>query len=345
MKTFNIFFIALCFIFSNFGYSRSQTMPEQAITQLTQSIYHQFHQYYYQPNQLQKIRSILTDFELSMKKGDIKETDYIRAFNTLWSNQDISHIQLQKTHRTSEQIYHYVEHLNVGKNGSTLSYSGDTAILTISTMMGRDNESQIQQFMNEVIENDTSDLVIDLRGNKGGAFVVKTLLPYFFEHTTLVGAFVSKQWFIEQKKLPTIEDIAIAPTYLGNSLMAFWEHIQHVAVSRVSISPAPKLYRNNVYVLINEQTESAAEMTAAALAQLENVTLVGQSSAGKMLSQKMYDVAPGLQLSLPIATYIDHSMQPIEGKGVPPNTEVNSDQALRWTLNHVQYNRAISYVH
>lgn len=55
-------------------------------------------------------------------------------------------------------------------------------------------------------------------------------------------------------------------------------------------------------------------------------------AAGRMSSQKMYDVPGGLQLSLPIADYQSHHGGRIEGKGVRPDVEAEASQALSRAL-------------
>ncbi len=82
------------------------------------------------------------------------------------------------------------------------------------------------------------------------------------------------------------------------------------------------------YVLISKKTASAAEFTVDALAQVESVIIIGETTAGEMLSQKMYDLPHGFQLSLPIAEYYSHRIGKIEGKGVDPEIEIDQNVAI-----------------
>ena len=85
-------------------------------------------------------------------------------------------------------------------------------------------------------------------------------------------------------------------------------------------------------MLISKKTASAAEFTVDALAQEESVTIIGETTAGEMLSQKMYDLPHGFQLSLPIAEYYSHRMGKIEGKGVEPDIEIDQNVAMDLAL-------------
>jgi C-terminal processing protease CtpA/Prc len=83
-----------------------------------------------------------------------------------------------------------------------------------------------------------------------------------------------------------------------------------------------------VYALTSQQTASAAELAADALITSERAILIGEKTAGEMLSQKMYDLSQGFQLYLPIADYVSIRIGRVEGLGVTPNILVESEKAL-----------------
>jgi carboxyl-terminal processing protease len=69
-------------------------------------------------------------------------------------------------------------------------------------------------------------------------------------------------------------------------------------------------------------------MTADALQASGRAILIGEKTAGRMLSQKMFDIPGGLQLSLPIADYHAFHSGRIEGRGVTPDREAAAEDAL-----------------
>jgi hypothetical protein len=95
-------------------------------------------------------------------------------------------------------------------------------------------------------------------------------------------------------------------------------------------------FNGSVYVLISHKTASAAEFTVDAIAREESVTIIGETTAGEMLSQKMYDLPHGFQLSLPIAEYYSHRIGKIEGQGVEPDIEINQSLALDIALSLIE---------
>ena len=85
-------------------------------------------------------------------------------------------------------------------------------------------------------------------------------------------------------------------------------------------------------MLTSRRTASAAELAADALKANGRATIVGEATAGRMLSQRMYDVPGGLQLSLPIADYHSRNGGRVEGKGVQPDVPTKADDALARAL-------------
>jgi carboxyl-terminal processing protease len=83
-----------------------------------------------------------------------------------------------------------------------------------------------------------------------------------------------------------------------------------------------------VFVLLDERSASATELAADALRSSGVATLVGERSAGEMLSQSMFDVKDNFMISLPVADYYSIEHGRIEGAGVPVDFEAESDQAL-----------------
>ena len=87
-----------------------------------------------------------------------------------------------------------------------------------------------------------------------------------------------------------------------------------------------------VYVLIDDQTFSAAEMAADALDASGRVTIIGEATQGRMLSQTIFDIPGGFHLALPIADYYSIRNGRIEGVGVAPDVSIDADSALDYAL-------------
>lgn len=83
-----------------------------------------------------------------------------------------------------------------------------------------------------------------------------------------------------------------------------------------------------VVVLINENSASAAELTAGALRDRDNALLVGCKSFGKGAVQRILPLPDGGALKITTAHYRTPSGQAIEGRGLMP--DVSAVTAPRW---------------
>ncbi len=100
----------------------------------------------------------------------------------------------------------------------------------------------------------TNGLIIDIRDNGGGTVEnIGLLVRYFIRQTTTIGYTYSKQ--------------SAAPDDFS-------------AYAPVTVSPAAMYYPNKVILLVNRRTFSAANMFTSAMADLEQVTLIGDMTGG-----------------------------------------------------------------
>ncbi len=67
--------------------------------------------------------------------------------------------------------------------------------------------------------------------------------------------------------------------------------------------------------------------------------VIGERTAGQMLSQRMIDVFQGAQLYVPIADYHSARMGRIEGVGVAPTIHVRAEAALDSALTRLHGKR------
>ncbi len=97
---------------------------------------------------------------------------------------------------------------------------------------------------------------------------------------------------------------------------------------RVQFQPSQPNFDGQVFVLLDDAAESATEMAADALSASGVVTVVGQPSGGKMLSQSMFDLNQGFVVAVPVADYYSLANGRIEGNGVAVDVPVEPEFAL-----------------
>ncbi|MDJ0699329.1 MAG: S41 family peptidase [Woeseiaceae bacterium] len=267
--------------------------------------------------------------------GDSAASDdeFLEGFRSIWQSGPFSHVRLEKSGQSAEDMANYLDAMRVGEGAVTLGWQDDVAVLTVNTMMGLDTVEAIEAAYAEIANRDTAGLIIDLRANGGGAFAVRPLVSHLLSEPFDAGAFVSRLWSDGKPLAPTSDDIAAAPTWDGWSIKAFWSRVQQQPATRIRFSPVEPVYSGPVFVLASSATASAAEMAADALQGAGRARVVGETTAGEMLSQKLFDVPGGFLLSLPIADYYSARSGRIEGRGVTPDIETAAEDAMAIALD------------
>lgn len=265
--------------------------------------------------------------------GSETPEDFARRFNAVWREHGpFSHVRIDVARSSAADTAAYLDTMQVGGGGAKLDWRDDVAILTVNTMMGADTIEQIEAAYDEIAARSARALVVDLRANDGGAFAGMPLVGHVIDKPLDAGAFVSQRWARENNRAPVAADLQGVAPWTGASLSAFWRDAQEDRLLRIRFQPMTPHFAGPVFVLVSAKTASAAEMTADALRASGRATIIGEKTPGKMLSQKMYDLPQGLQLSLPIADYYSMTMGRIEGAGISPDVTVPSEDALETAM-------------
>jgi|GEM_PF-1023347 len=256
------------------------------------------------------------------------DLDLLLGADFSWTGEPFSHFQLRRFLAPSEEIIAHFDQMRVGYEAARVEFDGALAILRVDTMMGNDTVEQIEAAYAAIDSAASKALIIDLRGNGGGAFAVKPLVGHVIDEPLYPGYFVAQKWNAVHDRQPTAQELeAIAP-WSGWSISAFWRSIQDEGIMRLRFMPAEPNFDGPVYVLIDGASASATELAVDALRSSGAVTLVGEKTPGQMLSQSFFDVAEGFVVTLPVADYFSVQHGRIEGVGVGVDVRVKSEEAL-----------------
>jgi carboxyl-terminal processing protease len=178
---------------------------------------------------------------------------------------------------------------------------------------------------------DCSRLIIDLRGNTGGGIGGLRLMSYLTPHKLPVGYSLTKrraQQGYDKEKLPRFGRIPPQKTAL--LLLALRYAFVDKSIVVVTEGLEPQKFHGRVVILVNQHTTSAGEMIAAFAQENSLATIVGTTTAGRLLSGSVFKVGHGYILGLPVAAYLTWEGSLLEGKGVSPHKEVELPcEALR----------------
>lgn len=92
-------------------------------------------------------------------------------------------------------------------------------------------------------------------------------------------------------------------------------------------------FKGNVYILTSKFTGSTCEPIVYGLKQSGRAIIVGENTAGKMLSSEPFDVKNDFQIYVPIADFYTNDGVRLDQKGVAPNYKVKYKEALNYTLD------------
>lgn len=86
-------------------------------------------------------------------------------------------------------------------------------------------------------------------------------------------------------------------------------------------------------VLINKGSASASEIFAGALQDTKTATIVGTTSFGKGIVQRMSDVGDGTGFKITVSEYFTPNGRNIHGKGIEPDVTIELPADIKYTAN------------
>ena len=313
--------------------SANTSDQELDFNQIVEAIDATIHEQHFNPSQLQQ-----QDYQATLKSlhdlaASVKtREEFLNGFRKIWKNGPFSHTVLAPAGRSAEATASYLDTIRIGGGGAILTWRSSIAILTVKTMMGQDTIEEINAAYEEIHNKQPSALIIDLRENGGGAFAIKPLISHLLDQPYIAGAFIAQKWNQSHARPPKASDLQKLEAWEGWSVRSFWTDVQNDIAVKVQFSPTPPQYSGPVYVLTSNKTASAAELASDALQASGRATIVGEKTAGEMLSQKPFDIPGRMHLYVPIADYYSSQNGRIEGTGVTPNIMSPAKDALNVAL-------------
>jgi C-terminal processing protease CtpA/Prc len=187
-------------------------------------------------------------------------------------------------------------------------------------------------------------LIVDLRGNIGGGLGLARLASYVCPGQLPIGhSLTPRRLRTGYKK----DDLPLVPmprnkTELAWTLGRSLFRDKSVVLLTQGLGPQP--FHGRIVLLVNEWTNSAAEMLAGFAAEHRLASIVGTQTAGNVLGAANFKVGAGYWVRLPVFGWYTSEGKCLEGKGVSPDVLVEidpyqlntgSDRQLRIALDMV----------
>ncbi|MDR6300663.1 S41 family peptidase [Mesonia maritima] len=225
-----------------------------------------------------------------------------------------SHIAIWRDIENEEEI------LEENLNEISYAFEDGLGILDINSFSYE--KKTIDQIFDEIFKNDPEGLIIDLRNNPGGSIGPAIELSKFLVNSeTSGGYFLSKSFYEAEKK--SYDSCFV---FSEGDLNLFMDAIEENECIEVKVFPGDRIFNKPIYIVVNESTASTCEPIAYALKKQNNIFLVGERTAGKMLSTKKVKLIDNFYLFVPNANYVTTESESIDQKGVAPEILIDDDE-------------------
>lgn len=305
MKIVNNLSVALCFLLLITSCGPSWAPPDEHIEPLTmdykkeviQILTRKMNERYVDVEKAAQLESHLNDL---MTEGFFDEVDSLKAFKSLIQKEgqallDDQHFYL-KTRKELDKMMARGKDSKGPPENRTEILDDNIALIKISSFVS--NASKIKKFMN--LANDADACIIDLRNNRGGCpGCVRNVCNYFFDEATHINTLVYRDGedFTEEE--------------------SWTEVLSH-----------SKLTDKPVYVLINNNTASAAEEFAYDLQARKRAIIVGSKSRGASNPGSMEQINGNIFVFVSSGRPVNPVTKGNWSKGIQPDIAIDDDLAL-----------------
>jgi C-terminal processing protease CtpA/Prc len=174
-------------------------------------------------------------------------------------------------------------------------------------------------------------LIIDLRGNTGGGIAALRVMSFLTPGRVPVGFALDRRRCsdnLEAEKQSFPRFARIPPS--RKSLWLLGLRYAPATLSKKSIvleteGLGPMEFHGRIVLLVDRHTASAAEMIIAFAAENNLATIIGEKTAGRLLSSTSVKVGKGFRLALPTGAYHTWKGSVLEGAPIQPDHMIDFD--------------------
>jgi C-terminal processing protease CtpA/Prc len=200
---------------------------------------------------------------------------------------------------------------------------------------------ELDAAVTDLKQHGMSRLIIDLRGNIGGGLGLARLASYMCSGQIPIGHSLTPRRLrtgYRREDLPPVP-MPRSKIELAWTLARFLFRDKSVVLLTQGLGPQP--FHSHIVLLVNEWTNSAAEMVAGFAAENRLATIVGNQTAGNVLGAANFKVGSGYWVRLPVFGWYTSKGDCLEGKGVSPDVLVEVDPCQLNAGVDQQMNKAI----
>jgi len=260
----------------------------------------------------------------------LDDTSFVEAFNKASEALPFTHFYIRQKNATQ----------TAGNKTKKPPFSWkeldkETALLTISAFAS--NASKMITILKEIDAGGYKNLIIDLRDNQGGTLDAAVILARYLTNKPIdAGVYLTRKWYEQHEQLPSSEDINQFPFITDMSYKGFRKISQEEAFRMVLPPHQAQVFKGDVHVLTNKNTASTCEPVVYAVKKENLGTIVGETTAGAMLSAEWFKINKTLSIFIPTVDYITAEGKHIDKVGVQPDINAPSKEALDTVLKRIK---------
>lgn len=197
------------------------------------------------------------------------------------------------------------------------------------------SRQELEYHMPLILEKGYEHLIVDLRDNPGGGIESAfAFAKYILNSKTEIGYFTTNRFNYDEFDSSTFGQL---PELEPETTEGFIDYLMNGPGSKMILNEhSNEVFTGHIYLLTNSNTASTCEPIVNVLKGRQNITVIGETTAGAMLSATYFDLYDKYKLVLPIADFYTMDGSRLDGVGVAPDISVNSDSALDKTLQLIR---------
>jgi hypothetical protein len=220
---------------------------------------------------------------------------------------------------------------------SIMRMNGETVLFTVKTFSA--SAEEITPYLDTLKAMSFSNLIIDLRDNRGGTIAsALPLASYLVNDTLNGGAFLTQKYFTAHSEVPKAASFINLPHFSEASFSQIIKGIHTQEGLCLVVYPAEKTFKGKLYVLTNKNTASTCEPLVYGLKSAKRATVVGEKTMGAMLNGERFTISDRFSLFLPTADFYAADGQRLDRVGVEPDVKVDPADALQKTMDIITGN-------
>ncbi len=256
------------------------------------------------------------------------DIEFFLGFNLLSQGLPFSHFNIIFQKETSD--YNELEIKEVSIIFEEINST--TAYLKIKNFSS--SKEELAVIFPKIIGNKNyKNLIVDLKDNPGGGLeAALEFAKHTLNNTTEIGYFVTNKLQNSGFNADVFESLPETQSKTTADLIGELKSVKGVKFTIPKSDQS--IFTGNLYVLTNSKTASTSEPIIYVLKN-KGATVVGEKTAGAMLSATLFEIDGKYKLILPIADFFTYDGFRLDRIGVMPDIETKSKDALEEVLKMI----------